>query len=125
MVRSVIASFILLLLTAGCAASGGVYEIKPPNDPDMHVVGYTVQPRFTGYELTFGIPALAPIPIIGPALAEAIRFRAGKNDIVVIPIMHEDQYKLRRPINESHNSGYTSGVRRVPPVVRVIPASGN
>jgi hypothetical protein len=124
MVRSVIA-VLALVLTAGCAASGGVYEIKPPNDPDMHVVGYTVQPRFTGYELTFGIPALAPIPIIGPALAEAIRFRAGKNDIVVIPIMHEDQYKLRRPPNETRNPNSNPGVHRVPPVVRVLPASGD
>jgi hypothetical protein len=91
---------LLLIGLAGCVSSGNVYEVQPRPDPDVHVIGYDITPRFTGYELTFGIPALAPVPIIGPYLAEAIRFRFGKNDIVITPRLTEDMYKLRKFRNE-------------------------
>lgn len=88
-----------------------MYEITPPLDADTHVIGYNVVPRFTGYEVTFGIPALSGVPIIGPTIAEAIKFRAGKNDVVVVPILQEDMYKLRRP-----NENPSGTVRKLAPV---------
>ena len=85
---------IFVLFLAGCASASNskVVVIPPPADPDAHVIGYQVVPRFTGFEFTIGIPALAPIPVIGPALAEAIRLKAGGYDTIIIPILAEDQF---------------------------------
>ncbi len=88
--RKVIALLACFLL-AGCSA-GEVIVVEPPKDPDIHVTGYQVVPRFSGFELTLGIPALAPIPIIGPSLAEAIRLRAGNSDTIIVPVLREDEF---------------------------------
>jgi hypothetical protein len=96
MVRTLIVLCVLMLTGCATISQGSVYEVRPPDDPNIHVTGYDVIPRFTGYELTFGIPALSPVPIIGPYLAEAIRFRVGKNDIVITPRLAEDRFKSRR-----------------------------
>ena len=80
------------LLFAGCS-SGRTVIVPAPTDPDTHVIGYQVVPRFTGIEVTLGIPALAPLPVIGPSLAEAIKLKAGGYDTIIIPILAEDQYR--------------------------------
>lgn len=88
-----ISLFLFLLLTACSSTNGHVVYVPAPTDPDTHVVGYQVIPRFTGIEVTLGIPALSPVPVIGPALAEAIKLRAGGYDTIVIPVIQEDQYR--------------------------------
>lgn len=87
-------SLLLCLTLAACSSTNGhVIYVPAPTDPDTHVVGYQVVPRFTGIEVTLGIPALSPVPVIGPALAEAIKLKAGGYDTIIIPIIQEDQYR--------------------------------
>lgn len=91
---------ILTLLLTGCTSTNNrVVIVPPPNDPDAHVTGYQVIPRFTGIEVTAGIPALSFVPVIGTALAEAIKLRAGGYDVIVIPILAEDQFTHEVRVN--------------------------